>query len=66
MHLTTCFSTSTSESVVVGFTTFCLHFYFVLTMTGKEPMDEPSPSILPDDTECMSHMELKDMMRIWN
>jgi hypothetical protein len=32
-------------------------------MTGKVPMDETSPSTLPDDTECLSHMELKDMMR---
>jgi hypothetical protein len=32
-------------------------------MTGKAPMDETSPSTLPDDTECVSHMELKDMMR---
>jgi hypothetical protein len=31
-------------------------------MTGKVPMDETSPSTLPDDTECMTHMELKDMM----
>jgi hypothetical protein len=63
MHLTTCFSTSTLESVVVGFTTFCLRFYFVLTMTGMAPMDETFRSTLPDDTECVSHMELKDMMR---
>jgi hypothetical protein len=33
-------------------------------MTGKVPMDETSPSTLPDDTECVSHMELKDMMRV--
>jgi hypothetical protein len=32
-------------------------------MTGKALMDETSPSTLPDDTECVSHMELKDMMR---
>jgi hypothetical protein len=32
-------------------------------MTGKVLMDETSPSTLPDDTECVSHMELKDMMR---
>jgi hypothetical protein len=32
-------------------------------MTGKEPMDETSPSTPPDDNECVSHMELKDMMR---
>jgi hypothetical protein len=32
-------------------------------MKGKVPMDETSPSILQDDTECVSHMELKDMMR---
>jgi hypothetical protein len=32
-------------------------------MPGKTPMDETSPSTLPDDTECVSHMELKDMMR---
>jgi hypothetical protein len=31
-------------------------------MTGKEPMDETSPSTPPDDNECVSHMELKDMM----
>jgi hypothetical protein len=38
-------------------------FLFCLTMIGKEPMDETSPSTPPDDNECMSHMELKDMMR---
>jgi hypothetical protein len=27
-------------------------------------MDETSPSTLLDDTECVSHMELKDMMRM--
>jgi hypothetical protein len=32
-------------------------------MTGKEPMDETSPSTPSDDNECVSHMELKDMMR---
>jgi hypothetical protein len=32
-------------------------------MMGKEPMDETSPSTPPDDNECMSHMELKDIMR---
>jgi hypothetical protein len=32
-------------------------------MIGKEPMDETSPSTPPDDNECVSHMELKDMMR---
>jgi hypothetical protein len=32
-------------------------------MTGKARMDETSPSTLPDDTDCVSHMELKDMMR---
>jgi hypothetical protein len=32
-------------------------------MTGKAPMDETSPSTLLDDTECMSHIKLKDMMR---
>jgi hypothetical protein len=32
-------------------------------MTGKAPMHETSPSTLPDDTKCVSHMELKDMMR---
>jgi hypothetical protein len=26
-------------------------------------MDKTSPSTLPDNTECVSHMELKDMMR---
>jgi hypothetical protein len=26
-------------------------------------MDETSPSTPPDDNECVSHMELKDMMR---
>jgi hypothetical protein len=31
-------------------------------MTRKVPMDETSPSTLPDDTECVSHLELKDMM----
>jgi hypothetical protein len=31
-------------------------------MTGKELMDETSPSTPPDDNECVSHMELKDMM----
>jgi hypothetical protein len=33
-------------------------------MTGKEPMDEISPSTPPDDNERVSHMELKDMMRV--
>jgi hypothetical protein len=33
-------------------------------MIGKAPMDETSPSTLLDDTECVSHMELKDMMRV--
>jgi hypothetical protein len=33
-------------------------------MIGKAPMDETSPSTLPDDTECVSHMELKDTMRV--
>jgi hypothetical protein len=55
MHLTACVSTSTSESVVVGFTTFCLHFCFVLTMIGKAPIDETSPSTLPDVTECVPY-----------
>jgi hypothetical protein len=32
-------------------------------MIGKVPMDETSPSTLLDDTECVSHIELKDMMR---
>jgi hypothetical protein len=32
-------------------------------MTGKEPMDETSSSTPPDDNECVSHMELKDMMQ---
>jgi hypothetical protein len=32
-------------------------------MTGKAPMDETSLSTLSDDTECVSHMELKDMMQ---
>jgi hypothetical protein len=32
-------------------------------MTGKVPMDQTSPSTLSDDTECVSYMELKDMMR---
>jgi hypothetical protein len=32
-------------------------------MTGKAPMDETSPSTPSDDNECVSHMELKDMMR---
>jgi hypothetical protein len=32
-------------------------------MTGKVPMDETSPSTLLNNTECVSHMELKDMMR---
>jgi hypothetical protein len=32
-------------------------------MTGKAPMDETSPSTSLDDNECVSHMELKDMMR---
>jgi hypothetical protein len=32
-------------------------------MTGKAPMDKTSPSTPPDDNECVSHMELKDMMR---
>jgi hypothetical protein len=32
-------------------------------MIGKEPMDETSPSTPPNDNECLSHMELKDMMR---
>jgi hypothetical protein len=32
-------------------------------MTGKAPMDETSTSTPPDDNECVSHMELKDMMR---
>jgi hypothetical protein len=32
-------------------------------MIGKVPMDETSPSTPPDDNECMSYMELKDMMR---
>jgi hypothetical protein len=27
-------------------------------------MDETSPSTPPDDNECVSHMELKDMMRV--
>jgi hypothetical protein len=31
-------------------------------MTGKAPMDKTSPSTLSNDTECVSHMELKDMM----
>jgi hypothetical protein len=31
-------------------------------MTGKAPMDETSPSTPPDDNECVSQMELKDMM----
>jgi hypothetical protein len=33
-------------------------------MTGKAPMDETSPSTPPDDNECVSHMKLKDMMRM--
>jgi hypothetical protein len=33
-------------------------------MIGKAPMAETSPSTLPDDTECVSQMELKDMMRV--
>jgi hypothetical protein len=33
-------------------------------MTEKALMDETSPSILLDDTECVSHMEVKDMMRV--
>jgi hypothetical protein len=32
-------------------------------MKGKAPMEETSPSIPSDDNECVSHMELKDMMR---
>jgi hypothetical protein len=32
-------------------------------MTGKAPMDETSPSTLSDDTKCVSHRELKDMMQ---
>jgi hypothetical protein len=32
-------------------------------MTGKVSMDETSPSTPPDDNECVSHMELKDMIR---
>jgi hypothetical protein len=32
-------------------------------MTRKVLMDETSPSTLPDDTECVSHMKLKDMMQ---
>jgi hypothetical protein len=32
-------------------------------MTGKASMDETSPSTLPNDTKCVSYMELKDMMR---
>jgi hypothetical protein len=32
-------------------------------MTEKVPMDDTSPSTLLDDSECVSHMELKDMMR---
>jgi hypothetical protein len=32
-------------------------------MTGKVPTDETSPSTPPDDNECVSHMELKDMMQ---
>jgi hypothetical protein len=32
-------------------------------MTGKELMDETSPSTPPDGNECVSHMELKDMMQ---
>jgi hypothetical protein len=32
-------------------------------MTGKVLMDETYPSTPPDDNECVSHMELKDMMR---
>jgi hypothetical protein len=30
-------------------------------MTGKALTDETSPSTLLDDTECVSHIELKDM-----
>jgi hypothetical protein len=33
-------------------------------MTGKAPMDETSPSTPSDDNECVSHVELKDMMRV--
>jgi hypothetical protein len=57
------FYISISESVVIGFTTFFLHFCFLLTITGKEPMDKISPSTPPDDNDCVSHMELKDIMR---
>jgi hypothetical protein len=32
-------------------------------MAGMKPMDKTSPSTPPDDNECVSHMELKDMMR---
>jgi hypothetical protein len=32
-------------------------------MIGKAPMDETSPSTLPNNTECVSHMELKDIMQ---
>jgi hypothetical protein len=32
-------------------------------MTGKEPMDETSPSTPLDDNEYVFYMELKDMMR---
>jgi hypothetical protein len=32
-------------------------------MIGKALVDNTSPSIPSDDNECVSHMELKDMMR---
>jgi hypothetical protein len=32
-------------------------------MTGKAPIEETSPSTPPNDNECVSHIELKDMMR---
>jgi hypothetical protein len=32
-------------------------------MIGKALMDETSPSTPPDDNECVSHMELNDMIQ---
>jgi hypothetical protein len=32
-------------------------------MTGKASMDKTSPSTPSDDNECVSHMELKNMMQ---